>query len=155
MLFISCTFVLFLIGCNNSQENKKIEKAATDVNFRLPTASEVFHLRSECAKLGEKILSENFIGNALVQSQTSKYDTKSNRCYVELFITSSDFSLDEDKKYRSSNLYDGQTGELLAYATENMGKTKFGSFKVPQRSYDATVYYINQIMNDDDYTPKK
>jgi hypothetical protein len=154
ILLISYASVLLLVGCNNSQQDQKIEKTNSEVNFQLPTATEIFHLRSECAKMGEKILSENYIGISLTQSQVSKYDPKSNRCYVELSVMSADPSLPIEKFYQSYGLYDGQTKEMIAFATEEKGKKKFGSFKVPKKSYDDTLDYIYEVMNDD-YVPKK
>ena len=45
----------------------------------------MFRLRSECAKLGEKILAENPSGNDnFIDSQVSHYNPLTNRCYVEL-----------------------------------------------------------------------
>jgi hypothetical protein len=41
---------------------------------QLPTATEVFNLRSRCAALGERMLEENVIGSALTQSQISHYE---------------------------------------------------------------------------------
>lgn len=49
-----------------------------------PTATEVFHLRSECAAFGAKILDESFARPNIDRDQVSHYDTKSNRCYVEI-----------------------------------------------------------------------
>ncbi len=155
ILLISYASVLLLVGCNNSQQDQKIEKTNSEVNFQLPTATEIFHLRSECAKMGEKILSENLVGSALTHTQVSKYDPKLNRCFVELDITSADTSLPPEKFYTNFVLYDGQTGEMLAYATNKMGKQTYGSFKVHQKSYEDTLDYIGQIMKDDDYVTKK
>ena len=153
--WISYSLLLLLIGCNQKQDDNKIEKPLPAANFRIPTATEVFHLRNECAKMGEKILSETLIGIDLSKSQVSKYDPKSNRCYVELFIASTNNSLPTDKFYTNSILYDGQTGEMLAFATDKSGKQTFGSFKVRKNSYRDTLDYIGEVMNDEDYTPKK
>ena len=150
--WISYALLLLLIGCNQQQDNNKSEKPLPAANFRIPTATEVFHLRNECAKMGEKILSETLIGIDLSKSQVSKYDPKSNRCYVELFIASTD---PKDELYTNSVLYDGQTGEMLAFATDKSGKETFGSFKVRKNSYGDTLDYMAEIMNDDDYTSKK
>jgi hypothetical protein len=53
---------------------------------QLPTATEVFQLRSLCVKLGEQLLDETPVGSALTEDQVSHYDPKSNRCYVELTV---------------------------------------------------------------------
>lgn len=151
--YMLCIFAcaLILTGCNNSDVNKKDEQDSSKSNFQPPTATEVFNLRTECAKLGEKILSENHVGIPLTQSQVSKYDLKSNRCFVELFVS----SIPTEKLYTSYALYDGQTGEMIAFATDEMGKKKFGSFKVFKKSYEDTLDYIYDVMSDDDYAQKK
>ncbi len=84
---------------------------------RLPTATEVFHLRSECAKLGEGILEGNPIGSALTDSQVSHYNPLTNRCYVELDVQNADLS--GPVYYLHRTLWDGQTGELLASVEVN------------------------------------
>ena len=75
------------------------------------TATEIFHLRSECAHLGQKILDGNFVGVALTEDQVSHYDPQTNRCYVQLTVQTADLSKSAD--YFSTTLYDGQTGEIL------------------------------------------
>ena len=80
--------------------------------FSPPTATEIFHLRSECAALGQKILDENIIGSALTQTETSRYNPLTNRCYVELVVQSAD--LNKPMEVFSRYFFDGQTGEMLA-----------------------------------------
>ena len=88
------------------------------------TATEVFHLRSECAALGKKILDSSLVGPALYQSQVSHYEPRTNRCYVELTIQTADPHRFNDHFGRY--LYDGQTGELLASTQSKKGvKTAF------------------------------
>jgi hypothetical protein len=91
-----------------------------------PSATEVFHLRSECEALGENIMGGNIIGRALTQSQTSHYDPATNRCYVELNVNTADLTQFSD--YFSRYLYDGQTGEMLAFTTTDHGKKTSGVF---------------------------
>jgi hypothetical protein len=76
----------------------------------VPTATEVFHLCSECAKLGEKMLAD--YSHYSSPTQTSHYNPLTNRCYVELF--------DNGHGYHR-HLYDGQTGEILAVVDDNGG----------------------------------
>jgi hypothetical protein len=75
------------------------------IELRQPSASEVFALRSKCVELGDKILEENFIGSALAHSQDSRYDARSNRCYVKLTVHEAD--LDHFDDYNNTILYDG------------------------------------------------
>src|SRR5262245_19171241 len=80
-------------------------------DFRGPNATEVFDLRSRCAELAEKMLEENVISGGLTQSQISRYDLRTNRCYVEMTVQSNN-----GITYHHRQLYDGQTKELLAYS---------------------------------------
>lgn len=123
--------------------------------YNLPTATEVFHLRSECASLGQKILDNNAIGNALTQSQVSHYNPATNRCYVQLTVQSANLS----GNYFSNYLFDGQTGDILASATQEKGKKEYGNiFSGPvkttvsdasETTFQSTNDYINEVMKDD------
>src|SRR5262245_1122037 len=81
-----------------------------------PSASEVFALRTECAKLGETIFGERLteifgderIGIG-VHSVGTHYDPNANRCYVQLI------DIYEGGLSRYIQLIDGQTEEQLAY----------------------------------------
>ncbi len=101
---------------------------ASAVYNQLPTATEVFNLRSECAKLGEKLLHGAAGGAARTVSQVSNYRPWTNRCYVEL-TTEHDVSL-----------YDGQTGRLLAHYAQEPGINSESA---------ATRVYIEEMMKDD------
>jgi hypothetical protein len=68
---------------------------------RPPTVTEIFHLRSECAALGEKI--QNREGAIRMRS---RYDPATNRCLVEL--------TEGTTAHYTHGVMDGQTGELLA-----------------------------------------
>jgi hypothetical protein len=121
--------------------------------FSPPTATEIFHLRSECAALGEKILDANVVGSALSKSQISRYDPQTNRCYVELTVQSADTS--KPIYYFSRSVYDGQTGEILAIARIKNG-IKWGMVydqnyqtKISNDDYDNARIYIYVIMADD------
>jgi len=95
---------------------------------QLPTATEVFNLRSECAKLGEKLQHGAASDAARTVSQVSNYRPWTNRCYVEL-TTEHDVSL-----------YDGQTGKMLAHYVREPG---LGG------ESEATRAYIEEMMKDD------
>jgi len=97
-----------------------VPSSALGADARPPTATEIFHLRSECAALGEKILENNVVGSALAQSQVSHYEPRTNRCYVELTVQTADLTKPQDTMDRF--LYDGQTGEMLAVARIGKGK---------------------------------
>lgn len=91
------------------------------------TTTQVLHLRSECAKLGKKILAENPPDNSnLTDSQLSHYDPLTNRCYVELTVQKTDLS--DKESYLHRTLWDGQTGALLAdYRVEGVGCSAAGN----------------------------
>ena len=126
------------------------------------SAVEIFRLRSECAALGEKILERDIVGPALTHSQLSKYDSTSNRCYVNLTVSSADVARFETS---SEYLYDGQTGEMIAWKTLR-GDKRTGSILatglIPlsrrtdgtyQFSYDNASALIGALMKEDRQIP--
>lgn len=137
--------------------------------------TELFRLRSECAAMGEKILDRHirwdhshgghahreedagFDAPGAVESQVSHYDAVSNRCFVKL--QSEDAT--EDWVY----LFDGQSGEELAYTATSSSKQPGDpdAVKGAIRDHDVLVWpslpethpynrsasFINQKMKDD------
>lgn len=123
---------------------------AEDTVFQKPSATEIFNLRSRCAALGEKIMNENVIGSALTQSQTSHYSPKTNRCYVELDVNMAD--LNRYNEYAARYLYDGQTGEMLAWCKKEKGDSMTGFIfggKIEQNTYLDASMKIDAEMADD------
>jgi len=125
---------------------------------RLPTATEIFDLRSKCAAQGEKVMEENFIGNALAQEQTSRYSPETNRCYVKLDVHTANLNTPQENFTRDEFLFDGQTKELLLSASwrgnqkssviESDSLRKF--FKNPALpSYDEADAVIDKFMAED------
>jgi hypothetical protein len=122
--------------------------AAPTRTYQLPTATEVFHLRAECEKLGEKILHEDFHGPALTISQISSYNPKTNRCHVTLTTQHSDLS--QSGLFLHVTLYDGQTKEILAfYKIDNNGEKSGLGFKNGEVGFDASKDYIDGMMKDE------
>jgi hypothetical protein len=136
--------VAIVSGC---QKPPSPRPALDEPAFRKPSATEIFNLRSKCAELGEKIINGNTIGIALDQEQFSHYDPKSNRCYVELSVHTADVAhLDYAVRY----LYDGQTGEMLAWSQIKKGvKTGFVDFSSGADGFDAANTKIEALMADD------
>jgi hypothetical protein len=107
-----------LSSCRDETHQAAYPTSAPATNTRtslIPTAEEVFHLHSECAGLGEKMLKKNKEGDTTESDhwfQSSHYSPETNRCYVE--ITS--VTADRDSLHFQSYdvLYDGQTDEELA-----------------------------------------
>ena len=92
-----------------------VPAVAQQRDFRPPSATEVFNLRSKCAELGEKILEEQPMNLGTIPSQVSHYDPRTNRCYVELTVVT------DDVNTLHRYLFDGQTKEMLAHAARVKG----------------------------------
>jgi hypothetical protein len=140
-------------------QQQLIEQLTTNVNSRSPTATEEFHLRSECAALAQKILDGNTnVDPALArsfgvdQSVDSNYDPKANRCYVELSTQTTNSTAQLKSQVANYYLFDGQTGSELAFAISQNGQQVGMVFvqhtPVPNATpHDDALQYINDIMN--------
>jgi hypothetical protein len=130
------------------------ENPSVGMSGKLPTATEVFHLRIECAALGRKILDENIIGPALTQSQVSHYEPRSNRYYVEVTVQTTDPA--RRPNMIDSFLYDGQAGDMLASLHYEGEDHESGMVFDPRHSpttntngfYDDTKAYIDRLMDE-------
>lgn len=127
---------------------------AAERSQQLPTATEVFQLRSLCAKLGEQQLEETFVGSANTKDQVSHYDPRSNRCYVELIVQAANPKRADE--YINRTLYDGQTKELLAFAKIQKGQKvgmvfdrQHGIGDLKNAGWDDASAYIDERMADD------
>jgi hypothetical protein len=119
---LAAGFVIALCSCKTTDPPKEVPVATN----QLPTATEVFDLRSKCAALGQKILDENLIGSALAQEQISHYSSESSRCYVKLDVHTADLTTPKENYLQNVYLFDGQTHELLASASAQ-GEQQWGS----------------------------
>jgi hypothetical protein len=72
-----------------------------------PTATEVFHLRSACAALGEKLVKDSQFVVYPSGAAEAHYDVSDNRCYVQL--------KDFQPHGSSISLVDAQSREVLAH----------------------------------------
>jgi cAMP phosphodiesterase len=125
--------------------------AAQQGTYQLPTATEIFNLRSRCIALGDQILESISIGAALTQSQVSHYEPRTNRCYVELTIRANLNIMD----YLERTLYDGQTREILAFAKIEKGRKSGIVFdkqhktkNLDNEGFDDASAYIDEVMAD-------
>jgi hypothetical protein len=147
--------MLFLSSCREQTTHAENRVASS----QLPTTTEVFNLRSKCQALGEKIMEDNIIGNALAQEQLSHYDPETNHCYVKLDVHTADLMNTPRDKYSDEVfLFDGQTKEMLA-STRSTGNDKWASIlsdslakyvrdsSLP--SYDETQQLIDKFMAED------
>lgn len=131
--------------------------------YQLPTATEVFKLRSACAELSEQILENNIVSNLVgsaVQERLSNYNPRTNRCYVELKVFKND-------TVHHRYLFDGQTKELLASSQKTQGSPKGGTWdtwgtwgivfdeqhhraaNLQNNGWDDATAYIDEMMADD------
>jgi hypothetical protein len=99
--------------------------------IQVPSATEVFNLRSQCAKLGKEVEQANPASPVLTQSEVSHYDPRTNRCYVELYVGDGDPPVSGadttpvQSFWFSRRLFDGQTGDMLAVVEVRPSKTRF------------------------------
>lgn len=152
-----CLLVLslvFLSSCGGGQSKESTSsKSDSATTHRSPSATEVFHLRSECAKCtSELIKAEKLYGANVV----SHYDPKGNRCYAEANITGDK----SNPLYVADYLYDAQTHEMLAMAIYYNDKHQTGLiFKIypevnaqkytSRFSYESAKDYIEDMMSDE------
>jgi hypothetical protein len=140
-----CVAALSLTGC---EKRDCKQEHLVQRTVQLPTAIEVFNLRSKCAELGQKILDGNTIGSALTQEQVSHYNPKTNRCYVELDVHTAD--LTKPWTVDDRFLFDGQTSELLMFAKNDNGvKTGLGGNTPNSTPYGSAMDAIGAAMADD------
>jgi hypothetical protein len=154
----------------NSRPKEPTKQAPAPQLVALPTATEVFHLRSECAKLSAVILKDKednlqpWLETKTYAwwhrlSETSHYSPESNRCYVNL-VTRTTSRHDETYEEWSQELYDGQTKEMLAMTRIQLGgkdatnKQGTGSVLVTTKdvyedTYKGAGQYIQDMMKDD------
>jgi hypothetical protein len=143
--------LLSFFGC---QKSSAPTPAADASSVRGPTATEVFNLRSKCADLGEKIMKDTVIADALKKNQISHYEPRTNRCYVQLTIWNDNLAKGDD--YFQQYLYDGQTGQVLAAVHREKG-TRSGEISIdpsplsgnPDELYVDASIFISKMMADD------
>lgn len=119
-ILIHC-LLLTALGCRAKVDESR---ASRNTSERQPTASEIFHLRSECASLTDRIYRDQlgmleptrdvksyYWWHAV--SQRSHYDPEVNRCFAEITTRTTDRANSGYEAW-STEFYDGQTKELLA-----------------------------------------
>jgi hypothetical protein len=150
-----------LAACDKT--TSPLAKPISQPSNRLPSATEVFHLRSECAKLGVKMLSDVTGGMASSSvdqvsqtdgmawssvDQVSRYDSKTNRCYILISI----LKMKPDHSVKNNRyLYDGQTGEQLAFSLID-GGAPIGSVHAPSSlapKYSSPDEFIDTVMKEE------
>lgn len=95
----------------------------TPAQFKQLTATELWHLQGECAKLGQAKLEWDQHWSALAWTYTlqTRYRADEGRCYVVLGK-----HIDADNRYGATPqtrewVWDGQTNDLLAFANTTNG----------------------------------
>jgi hypothetical protein len=141
-----------------------------------PTATEIFHLRTECAALADKLMHgfDEMTPTIEIPTRTletysvsSHYDPVTNRCYADLtsFFSTAPVvngrylpnSKDPWIEHKHRNLYDAQTKDVLAGSSID-GDKRYGvvfeaghqyGFADATASFDYANDYINGKMEDD------
>lgn len=143
-----------------------------------PTATEIFHLRTECAALADKMTHEfeemqlmvpipKTIRSPETYETHSHYDPTTNRCYADItsFYSTAPVSnghyLQDSREpwveHRHRALYDAQTKDVLASSSID-GDKRVGSvfeeghqkyFADANASFDDATDYIDAKMADD------
>ena len=147
--------------------------SAPPAPFKQPTATEYWRLQGECVKLAQNILNRFGGANGYDHWQrdaTSHYRADDGRCYVIIYASEIVPRPKVDGKdngtYNNTitQLYDGQTGDLLADARTTFDKQTAMIFdqRYPQidshgehftsskvlASWDETVSYMNSKLGD-------
>ena len=153
-------WILGIITVFNLSLSSQSKASPTGQINQLPTATEIFNLRSECTKLAEKLLKKssaydrNYGDKSLSYDQVSNYNPEKNRCFVELAVHPLDISkVAFNTKYY---LYDGQTSELLAVLNTVKGQysgnifdqsyLKNGSTQSNDNGWSGAHLYIDEMM---------
>ena len=137
---------------------------------RMRRLRKVFQLQSECGVLGKKLNDSHYIDTTdFFQDHISRYDPTSNRCFVTRLITNiqKQYPPTEDAvNYAERDLYDAQTGEMLAIDCAQQGRkwgmlydtlhkaSDIGLIGCPELSaqipspnlYNAAHAYIDKVM---------
>jgi hypothetical protein len=146
---IKAISLFFLFVLSPACQRFPASNAVGDSTFRKPTATEAFNLRTKCAELGDEILRRHPVQPPFIQEQTSHYDPKTNRCYVDLLVTNMDQEL-KSGDYIAEAVYDGQSRELLASVERNKGKLTVIVKDGPLDASDTDAYAkIKSLMADD------
>ena len=111
-------------GCRQTpaqQTSARQVQERQEPQSNLPTATEVFNLRTKCANLGQKVNAQTPATKEkdIITSIKTNYSVSENRCYVVLDDT---FISGVMNGSRTLHLYDGQTNELLAAANHDVLK---------------------------------
>ena len=112
-------------------------------------------VKSRCAELGTKMLEAKIRANTkAIISQASRYDARTNRCYVDLIVRSVDPTKPPSLLHRF--LFDGQTKEMLAEASiynDNKRGRVLDKQHIRKNSdndgWDDASEYIDQMMAED------
>lgn len=151
--------VLLLGGCSANarpkpaQQPEDLSKSEMEtLLLQSATTTEVFHLRSECVALGNKVEADktkDLKETDSVAIARTNYSVSANRCYVLI--------AERHELTKSTALYDGQTEEALALTVMfNDGSPSRGYMVlhsedgVPkQEDYSRVANYIRRMMDDE------
>jgi hypothetical protein len=126
MKVISLFALLILAGCSGPRP------AQPERTQKLPTATEVFDLRTKCAEFGRELDQSLPYGSNWQRTVNSNYSPHVNRCYVDLT------DMNDTIHQFTRDLYDGQTRDLLAHA-------KTDGFMSEQHNQVGNIYVESNI----------
>jgi hypothetical protein len=144
--------ILCCLGCSSAPRSVETSQPGYPNGL---TASEVFDLRTKCAKMvDEQADTLGGVGAALASQVSSHYNPNTNRCYAEI-VNTKNFSYNYKEhpvpdNYRTTSITDAQTMEQLVFADQEGEK----SYAIDEKtmsslSYDQGIARINQLMQDD------
>jgi hypothetical protein len=122
-----------------------------------PTATEAFSQWIRCNNMADKKAEKIYLGPAqqvIFSIWTSRYDPKSNRCYIRLDSHTRNAAFDIE----THQVYDGQKDDLLASANIKNGKKSGTVFDDSHRSttdenhgWNDALDYMEVMMTDKRY----
>ncbi|MDA8084004.1 MAG: hypothetical protein M0024_10145 [Nitrospiraceae bacterium] len=154
--YVMLLAIVVLSSCNEQKTIPAVPQFTPSVPASPPTvrplpqsATEIFNLRSECARLGNMIVKENPVGVALASSQISKYEPRTNRCYVEVVVQTANAKIAPDYLHRY--LFDGQTKQMLAFAQYEKGVKDGMIVDKSGSGFEDAVKHIEKVMKEEDH----
>ena len=150
--------ILFVAGCSKPAPVQPVNHAQPK---RPPlTATEEFNLRGRCAEIVQKdyLSLGGLVGAALSSEVTPHYNPETNRCYAKSYTTKnwSYSSAHRDvapipDNYVTIGLYDAQTREMLAFASQEGDKShgniwSSGGQNESFTTFDKARDYIDTMM---------
>jgi len=132
--------LVLLIGCQKPSGSQR----------PAPSATELFNLRTKCSELGDKLLTLTPVQTPFVHEQTSRFDLRENRCYVDVFVHKQGIREPSWDDYTTETVFDGQTREALASVEHTKGEVSAWIKDGPDHPTGTQgILRIKALMSDD------